>query len=72
MKNNNGKIEKALKPSQRKSITPFSKTFGTGDFEEKMKLRRFFRRALIIALIILLIYFGFFLTDTLLKITEIV
>lgn len=64
--------EKALKPSQRKSITGFSKVFGSGDFEEKMRLRKFFKTAFTIAIIILLVYFGFFFTDTLLKITEIV
>ena len=72
MKNKNGKIEKALKPSQRKSITEFSSKFGTGDdFTEKMKRRKIMRIVFTVMCVILLVYFGFFFADTLIKITEI-
>lgn len=66
-----GKIEKALKPSERKSITEFSSRFGTGPtYEEKMRNKRIIFAILIAAGILLLLFFGYFITDVLLKISE--
>lgn len=67
-----GKIEKTLKPSERKSITEFSSRFGTAPtYEEKMRNKRIVYAIIIIIGIIILISAGYFLTDVLIKITEI-
>ncbi len=66
-----GKIEKTLKPSERKSITDFSARFGTGPtYEERVMAKRIISAALITAGILALIGTGYFATDVLLKITE--
>lgn len=66
-----GKIEKTLKPSERKSITDFSARFGTGPtYEERVMAKRIISAALITAGILALIGMGYFATDVLLKITE--
>lgn len=66
-----GKIKKALKPSQRESITEFSDRFGSEPgYEEKEKKKRIISIVLIVAGILLLIAAGYFFTDVLLKITE--
>lgn len=66
-----GKIEKTLKPSERKSITEFSSRFGTGPtYEEKSRNKRIISAILISIGIILLICAGYFVTDVLIKITE--
>lgn len=66
-----GKIEKSLKPSDRKSITDFSARFGTGPtYEERVMAKRIVSAVLITAGILALIGTGYFATDVLLKITE--
>ncbi len=66
-----GKIEKSLKPSERKSITDFSARFGTGpSYEERVRAKRIISAVLFTAGILALIGIGYFATDVLLKITE--
>lgn len=66
-----GKIEKTLKPSERKSITDFSARFGTGpSYEERVRAKRIISAALLTAGILALVGMGYFATDVLLKITE--
>lgn len=66
-----GKIEKTLKPSERKSITDFSARFGTGPtYEERVRAKRIISAVLLTAGILALIGTGYFATDVLLKITE--
>ncbi len=66
-----GKIEKALKPSERKSITEFSTRFGTGPtYEERVRAKKITSIVLLVTGILLLICVGYFLTDVLIKITE--
>ena len=66
------KAEKALKPSQRKSITDFSSSFGTSsDFKSKARRRKIARIIIFAICIIALVYIGFFITDVLIRISEI-
>ncbi len=66
-----GKIEKALKPSERKSITEFSTRFGTGPtYEERVRTKKIISAVLLTAGILFLIGLGYFITDVLVKITE--
>jgi hypothetical protein len=66
-----GKIEKALKPSERKSITEFSTRFGTGPtYEERVRTKKIASIVLLVTGILLLICVGYFITDVLIKITE--
>ncbi len=66
-----GKIEKTIKPSQRKSITEFSTRFGAGpSYEERVRAKRIALAVLITAGILALIAVGYFFTDVLVKITE--
>ena len=66
-----GKIEKTLKPSERKSITDFSARFGTGpSYEERVRVKRIVSAVLFTAGILALIGTGYFVTDVLLGITE--
>ncbi len=66
-----GKIEKALKPSERKSITEFSTRFGTGPtYEERVRTKKIISAVLVTAGILFLIGLGYFITDVLVKITE--
>ncbi len=66
-----GKIEKALKPSQRKSITEFASHFGSGlSYEEKRRNKRILSVILAALGILLLVCVGYFITDVLIKITE--
>ena len=66
-----GKIEKTLKPSQRKSITDFSDRFGEGpSYEERVRSKRIASAILITAGLLALIGAGYFATDVLIKITE--
>ena len=66
-----GKIEKALKPSERKSITEFSTRFGTGPtYEERVRTKKIVSVILLMTGIMLLIGVGYFVTDVLIKITE--
>lgn len=69
---NKGVIEKALKPSQRESITEFSAHFGSEpSYEEKVKKRKIINAVLTALGIVALVAAGFFLTDVLVRITEI-
>ena len=71
-KRNKGVIEKALKPSQRESITEFSAHFGSEpSYEEKVKKRKIINAMLTALGIVALVAMGFFLTDVLVRITEI-
>lgn len=66
-----GKIEKTLKPSQRKSITDFSDRFGEGpSYEERVRSKKIVSAILIAAGLLALIGAGYFATDVLIKITE--
>ena len=66
-----GKIEKTLKPSERKSITEFSTRFGSGPtYEERVRGKKIAMIILITAGILALIGTGYFFTDVLIKITE--
>ncbi len=65
------KTEKALKPSQRDSITGFSAKFGSGSDYRTKALRRKIARIIIITLCVLaLVYAGYIFTDVILRITE--
>lgn len=69
--NQKGKIEKALKPSQRESITEFSTRFGSEpSYEERVKKRKIINIVLFVLCFMLLIAVGYFVTDVLIKITE--
>ncbi|MBO5410189.1 MAG: hypothetical protein J6A60_02905 [Clostridia bacterium] len=69
--NHKGRIKKALKPSQRESITEFSDRFGYElGYEEKEKRRHIVNAVLIAAGVLALIGTGYFITDLLIKITE--
>lgn len=66
-----GKIEKTLKPSQRKSITDFSDRFGEGpSYEERVRSKKIISAIFVAAGILALIGTGYFITDVLIKITE--
>ncbi len=66
-----GKIEKTIKPSERKSITDFSTRFGSGPtYEERVRGKKIASALLITVGILALIGIGYFFADTLLKITE--
>ncbi len=69
--NQKGKIEKALKPSQRESITEFSTRFGSEpSYEERVRKRKIINIVLFILCFMLLIAVGYFVTDVIIKITE--
>ncbi|MBQ2842563.1 MAG: hypothetical protein IJE72_05960 [Clostridia bacterium] len=66
-----GKIEKTLKPSERKSITEFATRFGSGPtYEERVRGKKIATAILITAGILALIGTGYFFADVLIKITE--
>ena len=68
---NKGVIEKALKPSQRESITEFSAHFGSEpSYEETVRKRRIINGILVALGIIALVTLGYFVTDVLVRITE--
>ncbi len=65
------KTEKSLKPSQRESITGFSRKFSSGsDFRSKALRRKIARIFIITVAVLALVYAGFFLADVILRITE--
>lgn len=69
--NQKGKIEKALKPSQRESITEFSTRFGSEpSYEERVKKRKVINIILLALCFMLLVAVGYFITDIIIKITE--
>lgn len=64
-------IKKAIRPSERESITDFSSSFGPNpDYEEKVRRRRIITTILCIAAIIAVISVGYIITETLIDITE--
>ena len=66
-----GKIEKTIKPSERKSITDFSSRFGTGPtYEERVRFKRIVSVILVVSGILAFIGLGYFATDVLIRITE--
>ena len=66
-----GKIEKTLKPSQRKSITDFSDRFGEGpSYEERVRSKKIVSGVLIAAGLLALMGKGYFVTDVIIGITE--
>ncbi len=66
-----GKIEKTLKPSQRKSITDFAARFGEGpSYEERVRSKKIVSGVLIAAGLLALMGTGYFVTDVLIGITE--
>ena len=66
-----GKIEKTIKPSERKSITDFSSRFGTGPtYEERVRFKRIVSVLLIVSAVLAFIGLGYFVTDVLVRITE--
>lgn len=66
-----GKIEKTIKPSERKSITDFSSRFGTGPtYEERVRFKRIVSVLLIVSAVLAFIALGYFVTDVLVRITE--
>ena len=65
------KSERTLTPSQRKSITEFSHTYGSEQLDEKQKVRSVFTVVSTIAALILLLYLGYFICDVLIGITEV-
>ena len=66
-----GKIEKTIKPSQRKSITDFSARFGEGpSYEERVRSKKIVSGVLIAAGLLALMGTGYFVTDVLIGITE--
>lgn len=66
-----GKIEKTLKPSQRKSITDFSDRFGEGpSYEERVRSKKIVSAVLVTAGLLALMGTGYFVTDVLIGITE--
>lgn len=68
---NKGVIKKALKPSQRESITEFSAHFGSEpSYEETVRKRRIINGILVALGIIALVTLGYFVTDVLVRITE--
>lgn len=67
-----GKIEKTIKPSERKSITDFSSRFGTGPtYEERVRFKRIVFVLLIVSAVLAFIGLGYFVTDVLVRITEV-
>lgn len=64
--------EKALRPSQRKSITEYSAHFGESyRYENKMRTRRVIRIVFMVLCLLALVCAGFFFTDVLIRFTEI-
>ncbi len=64
-------MKKTIKPSQRESITDFSASFGSGHaYEVRMRRRRIIITVSVILGIAALILLGFFVTETLIDITE--
>ncbi len=69
MNNNNNK--RALKPSQRDSITDFNASFGNENrYKNRIVVKKTTRIIIFVLSIIILIYIGFFFTELLISITE--
>lgn len=66
------KIKKTIKPSERDSITGFSSKYGPGSsYEDKLRGKKAVSIILAAICLIALIYIGFFITDVLIRFTEI-
>lgn len=64
-------IKRAIRPSERESITEFSTSFGAGrDYEMRIKRRKILGVILTVLLTVLLITIGYFVTETLINISE--
>ncbi|MBQ4244960.1 MAG: hypothetical protein II702_08610 [Clostridia bacterium] len=64
-------IKRALSPSERESITGFSDSFGSGrEYEMRRKRRKILTAVFTVFITVLLITIGYFVTETLLNITE--
>ena len=62
---------RALKPSQRESITEYTSRFGTGiSYEDKLRGKKIAGYIAVILCLLALVYIGFFLTELLIGITE--
>ena len=64
-------IKRATRPSERESITEFSNSFGAGrDYEMRIKRKRILGIILTVVITVLLITIGYFVTETLINISE--
>jgi hypothetical protein len=64
-------IKRAIRPSERESITEFSTSFGSGrEYEMRMKRRKILGIILTVIITVLLITAGYFVTETLINISE--
>ena len=64
-------IKRALSPAERESITGFSDSFGSGrEYELRLKRKKILTAVLIVLITVLLITTGYFVTETLINITE--
>ena len=69
MKNNN--VRRALKPSQRESITDFTSGYGNeSSYKSKILTRKILRRILIIISILIIVFIGYFFTELLISVSE--
>lgn len=64
------KIKKALKPSQRQSVTEFSTSFAGLDYDTSRKRKIIISRVLIVLGILALIFIGYVIMDSLICISE--
>ncbi|MBR4765910.1 MAG: hypothetical protein IK085_04005 [Clostridia bacterium] len=64
-------IKRATRPSERESITEFSTSFGAGrEYEMRLKRRKILGIVLTVIITLLLIATGYFVTETLINISE--
>ena len=69
MKNNS--VTKTIKPSQRESISGYTKSFALKDnADSKMKIRRLISIIIALLCIFALVYVGFFFSDLIIKFSE--
>ncbi|MBQ6264457.1 MAG: hypothetical protein IJK60_03315 [Clostridia bacterium] len=64
-------IKRAIRPSERESITEFSTSFGAGrNYEMRIKRKKILGIILTVIITVLLITIGYFVTETLINISE--
>ncbi len=64
-------VNRAIKPSQRESITDYSSHFGNSDlYSRKLTKKRVLRLIIVIISLLLFVYCGYFFTELLISITE--
>ncbi len=64
-------IKRAIRPSERESITEFSSSFGSGrEYETRMKRRRIFGVVFAVIITVALITAGYLITEILIDISE--